>query len=221
MSEASSTSIDAANKAEADAIREETAALEASNNELQKHIDNLQNANDKRSTLAISDYTAEIAKNNAAIAENNRLLNNMPSPWSGILSTFDTCSGVLEQIASIQNTVADSFTISADKAREFAEAYPEILANATVSADGQVTLNQGVVDAFISGKQEQVNAAIDAEIADLQAKKASLEGQMAFAQAELEIAQNVGDGEGQISKEVAEYRINTGNIVACKCRSRS
>lgn len=221
MSEASSTSIDAANKAEADAVREETAALEASNNELQKHIDNLQNANDKRSTLAISDYTAEIAKNNAAIAENNRLLNNMPSPWSGILSTFDTCSGVLEQIASIQNTVADSFTISADKAREFAEAYPEILANATVSADGQVTLNQGVVDAFISGKQEQVNAAIDAEIADLQAKKASLEGQMAFAQAELEIAQNVGDGEGQISKEVAEYRINTGNIVACKCRSRS
>lgn len=221
MNEASSTSVDAANKAEADTIREETAALEASNNELQKHIDNLQNANDKRSTLAISDYTAEIAKNNAAIAENNRLLNNMPSPWSGILSTFDTCSGVLEQIASIQNTVADSFTISADKAREFAEAYPEILANATVSADGQVTLNQGVVDAFISGKQEQVNAAIDAEIADLQAKKASLEGQMAFAQAELEIAQNVGDGEGQISKEVAEYRINTGNIVACKCRSRS
>ena len=221
MSEASSTSVDAANKAEADAIREETAALEASNNELQKHIDNLQNANDKRSTLAISDYTDEIAKNNAAIAENNRLLNNMPSPWSGILSTFDICSGVLEQIASIQNTVADSFTISADKAREFAEAYPEILANATVSADGQVTLNQGVVDAFISGKQEQVNAAIDAEIADLQAKKASLEGKMAFAQAELEIAQNVGEGEGQISKEVAEYRINTGNIVACKCRSRS
>ena len=55
MSEASSTSVDAANKAEADAIREETAALEASNNELQKHIDNLKNANDKRSTLAISD----------------------------------------------------------------------------------------------------------------------------------------------------------------------
>lgn len=214
MSEASSTSVDAANKAEADAIREETAALEASNDELQKHIDNLQNANDKRSTLAISNYTAEIAKNNAAIAENNRLLNNMPSPWSGILSTFDTCSGVLEQIASIQNEVADGFTISADKAREFAEAYPDILANATVSADGQVTLNQGVVDAFISGKQEQVNVAIDAEIADLQAKKASLEGQMAFAQAELEIAQNVGEGEGQISKEVAEYRINTGNIMA-------
>lgn len=221
MSEASSTSVDAANKAEADVIREETAALEASNDELQKHIDNLQNANDKRSTLAISNYTAEIAKNNAAIAENNRLLNSMPSPWSGILSTFDTCSGVLEQIASIQNEVADGLTISADKAREFAEAYPEILANATVSADGQVTLNQGVVDAFISGKQEQVNAAIDAEIADLQAKKASLEGKMAFAQAELEIAQNVGEGEGQISKEVAEYRINTGNIVACKCRSRS
>lgn len=213
MNEASSTSVDAANKAEADAIREETAALEASNDELQKHIDNLQNATDKRSTLAISNYTAEIAKNNAAIAENNRLLNNMPSPWSGILRTFDTCSGVLEQIASIQNEVADGFTISADKAREFAEAYPEILANATVSADGQVTLNQGVVDAFISGKQEQVNADIDAKIADLQAKKASLDGQLAFAQAQLELAKSVGEGEGQISKETAEYRLNTGNAL--------
>lgn len=221
MNEVSSESVDAANKAEADAIREETAALEKANEELQQHNENLETASDRRSKLAISDNTKQIEANNAAIAENNRLLNSMPNPWSGILNTFDTCSGALEQIASIQNAVADGFTISADKAREFAEAYPEILANATVSADGQVTLNQGVVDAFISGKQEQVNAAIDAEIANLQAKKASLEGQMAFAQAELEIAQNVGDGEGQISKEVAEYRINTGNIVACKCRSRS
>lgn len=207
MSEASSTSVDAANKAEADAIREETAALEASNDELQKHIDNLQDANDKRSAHAISDYTAEIEKNNAAIAENNRLLNSIPNPWSDILNTFDTCSGVLEQIASIQNEVADGFTISADKAREFAEAYPEILANATVSADGQVTLNQGVVDAFISGKQEQVNAAIDAEIDDLNAKKAALEGQLAFAEAELALYKSVGEGEGQISKQTAEYRV--------------
>lgn len=214
MSEASSESVDAANKAEADSIREETAALEASNEELQKHIDNLQDANDRRSSHAISDYTAEIEKNNAAIAENNRLLNSIPNPWSDILNTFDTCSGALEQIASIQNAVADGFTISADKAREFAEAYPEILANATVSADGQVTLNQGVVDAFISGKQEQVNAAIDAEIADLQAKKASLEGQLAFAQAQLELAKSVGEGEGQISKETAEYRLNTGNALS-------
>lgn len=214
MSESSSDAVDASNKAEADSIKEETAALEASNEELQKHIDNLQDANDKRSAHAISDYTAEIEKNNAAIAENNRLLNNIPNPWSDILNIFDECSSDLEKIAAVQSAVADGFTISADEARKFAAAYPEILQNATVSADGQVTLNQSVVDAFISGKQEQVNAAIDAEIADLQAKKASLEGQMAFAQAELEIAQNVGDGEGQISKKIAEYRINTGNIVA-------
>ena len=213
MSESSSDAVDAANKAEADSIKEETAALEASNEELQKHIDNLQDANDKRSAHAISDYTAEIEKNNAAIAENNRLLNSIPNPWSDILNTFDTCSGVLEQIASIQNEVADGFTISADKAREFAEAYPEILENATVSADGQVTLNQGVVDNFISGKQEQVNAAIDAEIDDLNAKKAALEGQLAFAEAELALYKSVGEGEGQISKQTADYRVKMGNAV--------
>ena len=213
MNEVSSESVDAANKAEADAIREETAALEKANEELQQHNENLETASDRRSKLAISDNTKQIEANNAAIAENNRLLNSMPNPWSGILNTFDTCSGVLEQIASIQNEVADGFTISADKAREFAEAYPEILENATVSADGQVTLNQGVVDNFISGKQEQVNAAIDAEIDDLNAKKAALEGQLAFAEAELALYKSVGEGEGQISKQTADYRVKMGNAV--------
>ena len=36
---------------------------------------------------------------------------------------------------------------------------------------------------------------------------------MESAQAQLELAKNVGDGEGQIAKEVAEYRINTGNAL--------
>ena len=81
MSEASSTSIDAANKAEADAIREETAALEASNNELQKHIDNLQNANDKRSTLAISDTVLALASD-ATITSHALLLTQASSTAS-------------------------------------------------------------------------------------------------------------------------------------------
>ena len=37
---------------------------------------------------------------------------------------------------------------------------------------------------------------------------------MQAAQAQLDLAKSVGEGEGQISKELAEYRINAGNAVA-------
>lgn len=37
---------------------------------------------------------------------------------------------------------------------------------------------------------------------------------MEAAQAQLDLAKNVGEGEGQSAKELAEYRINAGNAVA-------
>ena len=59
-----------------------------------------------------------------------------------------------------------------------------------------------------------MDAQIDAEVAKLEADKAVLEAKVQAAQAQLDLAQNVGEGEGQIAKELAEYRINAGNIVA-------
>ena len=103
--------------------------------------------------------------------------------------------------------------MSLDKALEFASVYPEILNNATVAADGQLTLNADVVNSFIAGKKAELDAQIDSQITQLEADKAVLTAKMESAQAQLELAKNVGDGEGQIAKEVAEYRINTGNAL--------
>ena len=114
----------------------------------------------------------------------------------------------------MQAAVADGFTMSLEKALEFAAVYPEILNNAQVSADGQITLNEGVVNTFIQGKKAELDTQIDAQIAQLEADKAVLEAKMQAAQAQLDLAKNVGEGEGQISKELAEYRINAGNAVA-------
>lgn len=133
--------------------------------------------------------------------------------FSRISNTINSVSDSFQTLANLQNQVADGFTMSLDKALEFASVYPEILNNATVAADGQLTLNADVVNSFIAGKKAELDAQIDSQIAQLEADKAVLTAKMESAQAQLELAKNVGDGEGQISKEVAEYRINTGNAL--------
>lgn len=183
------------------------------------------------------EYRAEIEENNRVIEENNlkiaenqgklaiysslygsitgdldaytSALNN----FSRISNTISSVSDSFQTLANLQNQVADGFTMSLDKALEFASVYPEILNNATVAADGQLTLNADVVNSFITGKKAELDAQIDSQIAQLEADKAVLTAKMESAQAQLELAKNVGDGEGQISKEVAEYRINTSNAL--------
>lgn len=181
-------------------------------------------------TNMITDATAEIEENNKAIAENQSLLALYSSLYSSITgeadayttslnnfakvsNTIDAVSNSFQTLANLQAQVADGFTMPLDKALEFAAVYPEILNNATVAADGQLMLNEGVVNAFIAGKKAELDAQIDSQIMQLEADKAVLEGKLASAQAQLELAKSVGEGEGQISKEVAEYRINTGNAL--------
>lgn len=179
----------------------------------------------------ISQSTAELSANNEAIAENQKLLSLYGVLYSDITgemdaytaalhnftnvaNSIDSISSSFQTLADLQAAVADGFTMSLEKALEFAAVYPEILNNAQVSADGQITLNEGVVNTFIQGKKAELDTQIDAQIAQLEADKAVLEAKMQAAQAQLDLAKNVGEGEGQISKELAEYRINAGNAVA-------
>lgn len=186
---------------------------------------------------AAREYRAEIEENNRVIEENNlkiaenqgklAIYNSLYGSITGdldaytsalnnfsrISNTINSVSDSFQTLANLQNQVADGFTMSLDKALEFASVYPEILNNATVAADGQLTLNADVVNSFIAGKKAELDAQIDSQITQLEADKAVLTAKMESAQAQLELAKNVGDGEGQIAKEVAEYRINTGNAL--------
>lgn len=222
---------------EMDEIQREIDSLKERNIELKKSIDWYQKQKDagvggyaERATL-IDECTAEIEKNNAAIAENQGKLAIYSSLYgsitgdlsaytsalqnfSNIASAIDSVSGSFQTLADLQSAVANGFTMSLDKALEFAKVYPEILNNAQVSADGQILLNENVVNSFLQGKKAELDAQIDSQIAQLEAAKAVLQAKMGAAQAQLDLAKSVGEGEGQISKELAEYRINAGNIVA-------
>ena len=150
---------------------------------------------------------------NQAIADTTSGTGVYTASLSNLADILSSVSDSFQTLANLQNQVADGFTMSLDKALEFASVYPEILNNATVAADGQLTLNADVVNSFIAGKKAELDAQIDSQITQLEADKAVLTAKMESAQAQLELAKNVGDGEGQIAKEVAEYRINTGNAL--------
>lgn len=211
------------------AIEQQNAALEE-NIAYYKEQRNIGNDGNIWTNL-ITQATSEIEANNAAIAEHQKKLSLYSTLYgditgemdaytaalhnfTNVANSIDSISSSFQTLADLQAAVADGFTMSLEKALEFAAVYPEILNNAQVSADGQITLNEGVVNTFIQGKKAELDTQIDAQIAQLEADKAVLEAKMQAAQAQLDLAKNVGEGEGQISKELAEYRINAGNAVA-------
>jgi len=175
------------------------------------------------------DYlTAKIQANNEVIAENQGKLAIYSSLYGSVTGDLDAYASALQNfshiatpidgitssfqtLANLQAEVANGFTMSLDKALGFAKVYPEILNNATVAADGQISLNENVVNSFIQGKKAEIDAQIDSQIAQLEADKAVLEARIEFSQAELDLAKQVGEGEADITKEVATFRLDTAN----------
>ena len=221
---------------EMDEIQKEIDSLQERNATLQESIKyyeeqrNLGNDGGLWSGM-IGNATEEIKKNNEAIAENQGKLAIYSSLYgsitgdldaytsalqnfSNVATTIDTISDSFQTLADLQAEVANGFTMSLDKALEFAKVYPEIMNNAQVAADGQIILNEGVVNSFIQGKKAELDAQIDGQIAQLEAEKAVLQAKIEAAQTQLDLAKAVAEGEGDISKELAEYRINAGNAVA-------
>lgn len=225
---------------EMDEIQKEIDALEDQNDALAKTLEvyyqnKHMSAGNSVATEAwdekIQELTADIAENNEKIEENQAKLAIYSSLYgsitgdldaytaalqnfSNVANSIDSITGSFQTLANLQVEVANGFTMSLDKALEFAKVYPEILNSAQATADGQIMLNEGVVNSFIEGKKAELDAQIDAEVAKLEADKEVLQAKMEAAQAQLDLAKAVAEGEGDISKELAEYRINAGNAVA-------
>ncbi len=171
-----------------DKIRENTAAIEAHQGKLAIY------------TSLYGNITGNFDAYSAALAS-----------FSNVASTVDTISGSFQTLANLQAEVANGFALSLEKALEFAAVYPEILNSAQMSADGQILLNEDIVNSFIQSKKAELNAQIDTRVAELESDKAVLQAKIEAAQTQLELAKSVGEGEGQIAQDVAEYRIKASN----------
>ncbi len=191
-------------------IELEISSLKKANEELKENLELLEEkrrlGNDGGAyNDAIADTSEQIRKNNKTIERNQRLLSIystlLPgiyqSAIDGFTDTAFTIDSVIERfttLADIQASVAESFTMSLEKALEFAKVYPEILDNASLAANGQITLNEDVVNSFISGKKSQLQSVIDGRIKELEVEKGSYETKRKFYEAQLKLAQNMASG---------------------------
>lgn len=129
--------------------------------------------------------------------------------WNDTANVISGVTAQFENLAKVQEAVADGLTLSAEAAAELAKMYPEILTNAIDAGDGQITLNEAVVGSILEGDQ----SIIDAQIAKLEADKAGLTAKKAFAEGQLNIIKQTAEGEGSITKETAQYRIDAANAL--------
>ena len=114
--------------------------------------------------------------------------------WNDTANVIENVTNQFENLAKVQEAVANGLTMSTTAAAELAKMYPEILTNAEVTANGQITLNEDVVDSILDGDK----SIIDAQIAKLEADKAELTAKKTYAEAQLNIVKQVAEGEGKI-----------------------
>lgn len=230
-------------ESEINSLAEQNRLLAEQNDTLEENIEYYKEQRDIASdggmwNQLIIEATNSIEDNNDAIAENSDLIRENQgllavygtlygditgdiSAYNAALENFANVANVIDSVATsyaglanLQNAVAEGFTFSLDKILEYAKAYPEILNSATVTANGELALNEAVVNSFIAGKKAELDAQIDAEIAKLEADKAVLEAKKANATAQLELAKAVVNGESELTREEAIYKLNTGNALA-------
>lgn len=162
----------------------------------------------------LESFAKRLAEGNDALAGLATAYEGAKSGLSDVGKLFDNITESMKNVTSLQELVANGFAVDVEKAMELAKVYPEILDNAQLAADGQLQLNEDVVNAILEGKQSELQASIDTKIAELEAERTGLEAKLAFAQAELDLANDVSHGKADITKDELEYRVNAGNLAA-------
>lgn len=105
--------------------------------------------------------------------------------------------------------VGNSYQLTAAQAKEWMQVYPELFQNAEVTTDGLISLNGDYVNDFIDGQEASTDAAIDANIQQLESRISELEAEKAAYEADLELAKSNAFGKEQLATASKEYLAET------------
>ena len=89
---------------------------------------------------------------------------------------YSDFTGGMKTLANIQKEVSEGFTISTEKAIEFAKSFPEILNGASKSANGQMTLSADSVQSVLKNRSAELKSNLNKAISDLQSELSRIDG---------------------------------------------
>ncbi len=162
--------------------------------------------------MDISDIKSKMDEVQDAIDEIDGQTIKLDMEWE----STDAIENSMKKIGNFAKTmendakkVGNSYQLTAAQAKEWMQVYPDLFQNAEVTTDGLISLNGDYVDDFIDGQEASTDAAIDANIAQLESRIAELEGEKAAYEADLELAKSNAVGKEQLENASAEYLAET------------
>lgn len=123
------------------------------------------------------------------------------SGTENILNIGDALIAQSDQIKNAAMLIGEGFTVATEDAQQLANIFPELMENAEVLSDGTIKLSAETVNAVLGDGQEIVNGDIDQTVQRIDTQIGLLESKKASAEAELEIAKAVAQGDVDIDKE--------------------
>ena len=135
-----------------------------------------------------------------------------------IETDLDNIYNKINQITSAAEKIGEGFTVSADDIREVAEAFPGILKNYKVLANGQIKLDQKVAEAVMDNAQAEIEADKKVALEKIRTQKIEIKSRLTILRKMLEIAKkqakgeiNVEDAKNQMAEASAEYKEELAN----------
>lgn len=121
-----------------------------------------------------------------------------------LATDVDQAFGLAGELANLQEYVGESLKITYDKAQEIiAAGYGAMLQNAKETSDGTIELNKATVNAFIDGKQSELDADRNAKIAQLENQRGMLVAQLETLKAKGEALEGAKKAELGAEKNAA------------------
>lgn len=131
--------------------------------------------------------------------------------WSGVDEVENGMKKAAEfskVVANDTKKVGNQYVMTAAKAREWLEFYPELGDIAETTTDGMIAMDAEKLDAFIENNDEELDSSIDTQIKELEAQKASLEAELEAKIIEQQAAEKLKQGELDLEHVSAQYLVN-------------
>lgn len=117
-------------------------------------------------------------------------------------NTVDSIVSEADALKSAAELIGEGFIVAKEDAEEFAKIYPALLEQSTVLADGQIQLNQGVVQSIMNGNSAVLTSDANKTAGILENQIAVLDGQIAYQETVIQNLQDYIAGEQSASDTV-------------------